>query len=75
MSNGEWPLEAALITPLLIPLLLMVGLSVDVGSWYNRSSDIQKAADAAALAAGGVDRTTWSVSITGDPVHLVEETD
>ncbi|QXC62713.1 hypothetical protein KSP35_07950 [Aquihabitans sp. G128] len=35
---------------LLVPLLLMVGLSVDVGGWYNRSSDIQKAADAAALA-------------------------
>lgn len=35
---------------LLVPLLLMVGLSVDVGYWYNRASDIQKAADAAALA-------------------------
>ncbi len=35
---------------LLVPLLLMSGLSVDVGYWYNRASDIQKAADAAALA-------------------------
>lgn len=35
---------------LLVPLMLMVGLSIDVGSWYNRASDIQKAADAAALA-------------------------
>lgn len=35
---------------LLIPMLLMVGLSVDVGRWYSRTSDIQKAADAAALA-------------------------
>ena len=35
---------------LLVPLLLMAGLSIDVGSWYNRASDIQKAADAAALA-------------------------
>lgn len=35
---------------LLVPLLLMVGLSVDVGYWYDRSSTIQKAADAAALA-------------------------
>ena len=35
---------------LLVPLLLMTGLSVDVGYWYNRASDIQKAADAAALA-------------------------
>ncbi|MBX3314789.1 MAG: Tad domain-containing protein [Actinobacteria bacterium] len=35
---------------LLIPLLLFVGLSVDVGSWYNRAAEIQKASDAAALA-------------------------
>jgi len=35
---------------LLIPILLLVGFSVDVGYWYNRASDIQKAADAAALA-------------------------
>jgi hypothetical protein len=35
---------------LLIPLLLMAGLSVDVGYWYSESSDLQKAADAAALA-------------------------
>ncbi|MCU1455060.1 MAG: hypothetical protein JWN46_3206 [Acidimicrobiales bacterium] len=35
---------------LLVPLLLMVGLAVDVGYWYNHASDIQKAADAAALA-------------------------
>ena len=35
---------------LLVPLLLMVGLSVDVGFWYNRTSQLQKAADAAALA-------------------------
>ncbi|WCO68877.1 pilus assembly protein TadG-related protein [Iamia majanohamensis] len=35
---------------LLIPLMLMAGLSIDVGYWYNRTSDLQKAADAAALA-------------------------
>lgn len=35
---------------LLVPLLLMAGLSIDVGYWYNKASDIQKAADAAALA-------------------------
>ena len=35
---------------LLIPLLLMAGLSVDVGNWYSNTSNIQKAADAAALA-------------------------
>lgn len=40
----------ALFGLLLVPLLLMAGLAVDVGYWYNRSSDIQKAADAASLA-------------------------
>ncbi len=35
---------------LLVPLLLLAGLSIDVGSWYNRASDMRKAADAAALA-------------------------
>ena len=35
---------------LLVPILLMAGFSVDVGSWYNRASNIQKAADAASLA-------------------------
>lgn len=40
----------AMMGLLIVPLLLMVGLSVDVGMWYNRASDVQKAADAAALA-------------------------
>lgn len=35
---------------MLVPLMLIAGLSIDVGSWYSRASDIQKAADAAALA-------------------------
>lgn len=35
---------------LLVPLLLLAGFSVDVGYWYNRVSNLQKAADAAALA-------------------------
>ncbi|MCU1358239.1 MAG: von Willebrand factor type domain protein, partial [Acidimicrobiales bacterium] len=35
---------------LLIPLLLIAGLAVDVGGWYSRTSDLQKATDAAALA-------------------------
>lgn len=35
---------------LLVPLLLMVGFAVDVGGWYNRASDMRRAADAAALA-------------------------
>lgn len=35
---------------LLVPLLLVAGLSVDVGLWYNKAADMRKAADAAALA-------------------------
>lgn len=35
---------------MLVPLLLLVGFSVDVGSWYNRAAQMQKASDAAALA-------------------------
>jgi hypothetical protein len=35
---------------LLIPLLAFAGLAVDVGSWYARGQQLQRAADAAALA-------------------------
>lgn len=35
---------------LLVPLLLMAGLAVDIGHWYSRTSDMRRAADAAALA-------------------------
>lgn len=49
-GRGEHGYVLVQFALLLIPLLLMAGLSVDVGYWYNRASDIQKAADAAALA-------------------------
>lgn len=52
---------------LLVPLLLMAGLSVDVGSWYNRASNIQKAADAAALA--GV---VWLPNVTTATTYAKE---
>lgn len=52
---------------LLIPLMLMAGLSIDVGYWYNRASDIQKAADAAALA--GV---VWLPNM-GEAIDYAEE--
>jgi hypothetical protein len=35
---------------LLIPLLAFAGLAVDVGGWYARGAQLQRAADAAALA-------------------------
>jgi hypothetical protein len=35
---------------LILPLFIAVGFSVDVGSWYARASELQRAADAASLA-------------------------
>jgi Flp pilus assembly protein TadG len=35
---------------LLLPLLAVTGLAVDLGAWYARAAQIQRAADAAALA-------------------------
>lgn len=36
---------------LLIPLMIFAALAVDVGGWYSRAAQIQRAADAASLAA------------------------
>ncbi|MCU1453945.1 MAG: hypothetical protein JWN46_2091 [Acidimicrobiales bacterium] len=49
-APGEHGYVLVMFALLLVPLLLFVGLAVDVGSWYNRASEIQRAADAAALA-------------------------
>ncbi len=35
---------------MIIPLMAFAALAVDVGSWYARTTEMQKAADAAALA-------------------------
>ena len=35
---------------LLVPLMLFAALAVDVGFWYTRAMEIQRAADSAALA-------------------------
>jgi hypothetical protein len=40
----------ALTALLIIPLLGVTGLAVDLGAWYARAAQIQRAADAAALA-------------------------
>ena len=50
MYRGQRGFTMVMFGLMLVPLLLMVGLSVDVGYWYNRASDMQKAADAGALA-------------------------
>ena len=49
-GGGDHGYVLVMFALLLVPLLLMVGLAVDVGAWYNRASDIRRAADAAALA-------------------------
>lgn len=42
---------AVVLTALvLVPLMGFVGFAVDVGAWYSRASELQRAADAAALA-------------------------
>lgn len=47
---GERGYIMVMFALLLVPLLLMAGLAVDVGHWYSRTSDMRRAADAAALA-------------------------
>jgi hypothetical protein len=49
-KNGEQGYIMVMFALLLVPLLLMAGFAVDVGKWYSRSSDMRRAADAAALA-------------------------
>ncbi len=46
-EGGYVLVTVALVTTI---LLLFTGLTVDFGSWYNRAAEIQRAADAAALA-------------------------
>lgn len=49
-SRGQRGYVLVMFALLLVPLLLMAGFAVDIGSWYSRASDIRRAADAAALA-------------------------
>jgi hypothetical protein len=49
-AHGQHGYVMVMFALLLVPLLLMAGLAVDVGKWYSRSSDMRRAADAAALA-------------------------
>lgn len=49
-GDGERGSVLVLSALLIVPLLIFVGLAVDVGSWHARASRLQRAADAAALA-------------------------
>ncbi|MCU0267749.1 MAG: pilus assembly protein TadG-related protein, partial [Acidimicrobiales bacterium] len=47
---GDGGYVVALTGLLILPLIAAVGLAVDLGAWYARAAQMQKAADAAALA-------------------------
>lgn len=49
-AEGERGVTIALVALLLVPLLAAAALAVDLGGWYARASEIQRATDAAALA-------------------------
>lgn len=49
-AEGDGGYALALSALVLIPLLLIAGLAVDLGSWHASGTRIQRAADAAALA-------------------------
>jgi Flp pilus assembly protein TadG len=48
--NGEDGFVAVFISLLLVVMLIFAAFTVDFGSWYTRSAEIKRAADAAALA-------------------------
>ena len=50
-SGGEAGYVLATTALLLIPLMIFAALAVDVGGWYSKATQTQRAADAAALAA------------------------
>ena len=49
-GEGDSGVTIALVALLLIPMLAAAALAVDLGGWYARASEIQRTADAAALA-------------------------
>ncbi len=49
-TRGEGAYVAVMTALIITVLLMSVGLAVDLAAWYSRSSTLQRAADAAALA-------------------------
>ena len=49
-DRGEHGYTMIMTALLLVPMLAFAGLAVDVGGWYARGAQLQRAADAAALA-------------------------
>lgn len=50
-THGEGGYLIVLTALALLPIMIFVSFSIDVGAWYARASKLQRAADAAALAA------------------------
>jgi hypothetical protein len=50
LQHPERGYTTAMTAFLLVPMMIFAGFAVDVGSWYTRALEIQRAADAAALA-------------------------
>ena len=48
--DGEHGFVAVFIALMLVIMLIFAAFTVDFGSWYTRSAEIKRAADAAALA-------------------------
>lgn len=48
--RGERGWTTVFVALLFIPLLAFAGLAVDLGAWYAKAADVQRATDAAALA-------------------------
>ena len=51
VTHGEGGYLLVLTALALLPIMIFVSFSVDVGAWYARASKLQRAADAAALSA------------------------
>jgi Flp pilus assembly protein TadG len=54
----------ALVAVAMVAIIAMAGLSIDIGTLYEASAELQRAADAGALAAA---RTISMQGVTGDP--------
>ncbi|MFZ0417190.1 MAG: pilus assembly protein TadG-related protein [Candidatus Sulfotelmatobacter sp.] len=65
--SRERGVTMALVALSMVAIIAMAGLSIDVGTLYEASTEAQRAADAAALAAA---RTISMQGLTGDPTNV-----
>lgn len=50
LRRGERGLSIILVTLLLVPMMIFAAFGVDLAAWYHRAGELQRSADAAALA-------------------------